>query len=25
MNAVNTVNDCELIIERARVEMEKYN
>lgn len=25
MNAVNTVNDCELIIERAKVEMEKYN
>ena len=25
MNAVNAVNDCELIIERAKVEMEKYN
>lgn len=24
MNAVNTVNDCEIIIERAKVEMEKY-
>lgn len=24
MNAVNTVNDCEMIIERAKVEMEKY-